>query len=280
MKHAKCGDDDQNVQAASNEGLHDHQAENEAWPRQRSDCGEGKPRFSEDVRLVRPRDLDERAVDADAGERDRAEGHDHGRSREDDANRREGSDEPGSERTDERAEALNRRGRSVRGDQLLGRARERRKQRLQRRPHERRRQPDDSSKGVDEARNLRECCARRTDERATVDEQHDEEEPLATEPVGKRRSHRRNDRRRQQTNEAREPNRRSPARPICEDTEAYEVRPLRDDRGAPRNLRSPHVPIPQSQCDRRHRSAKTEHRPIERLSRAGGKNAPASVDYG
>ena len=140
-------------------------------------------------------------------------------------------------RSDESAQAFDRRGRAVRRDELLGRSSERGQQSLQGRPDQRAGEPEQRRRtrrpGPPRPRRRRPPSAASASEPTRVMRK---QEALAPEAVAERRCKRRDDRRGQQPNEPGDPDGRGAALLVGEDAERDEVRPLGRDRRAPRKL--------------------------------------------
>ena len=117
----------------------------------------------------------------------------------------EHNEQSSRKRTNQRAKALNRRGRSVRSDQVLRSRRKRRKNRLQSRPEERRANPDRCRSAEDHHPATCHRSRRRNDKRGRSQQRDRKQKPLPPEAITERRRKRRNHRRRQQTHKPRNP---------------------------------------------------------------------------
>src|SRR5204862_5505929 len=118
-------DDHEDVQAAPDEALRREQADDQA---RLGGAGDGARSFQDAE--IRVSGLDS-AFDADEGEERGRREEGRGRGGEDDSGVREGDEGAGEEWAAEGADALDRGGRAVGGDQLLGSRRERRQDRLE-----------------------------------------------------------------------------------------------------------------------------------------------------
>ncbi len=160
-----------------------------------------------------------------------------GARREDHADVGERDEHAGAERAEQRAEALDRRGRAVRRDQLPRRPRERGQQRDERRPEERRADADDGRGGEDDDAVVQQRRpTAETTSAAAPSSTIAEQEPLAPEAIAERRGERRDRGRREQAHEAGDADGRGPAVAVGEHAERDEVRPLGRDRRAPGEL--------------------------------------------
>src|SRR6185503_18549765 len=141
-------DDDQHVQAAADERLGRGQKDQEPSPRFGDDRAEaaGKQLAG---RRRRPGGGLDAAFDLYSQEQAGGDEQRTGSDEEDDTGVGNGDEDAGDKRAKEGAEALERRGRTVGGDQLLRCPRERRQRRLKSRPEDRGGDADDASEGED-----------------------------------------------------------------------------------------------------------------------------------
>jgi hypothetical protein len=147
VEHLEDRDDDQHVQAAADERLRRHQREYQP--------GRAAPHGLEAAeqklaRIVSRGRLLDHALDVQRRKEQRASREHAARRSEDDAGIADAHEHARQQRADECAEALDRRRRSVGRNQLLGRSRERRENRLKRGAEERRGDPDNGGQRKDE----------------------------------------------------------------------------------------------------------------------------------
>ncbi len=244
VEHLKRRDHDQNVQAAADECLREDQGNDEAnarHARNRAEtCRKQLPR------ALAGRDEADPALDPDSRDKDR--GHEKrtraGGEHHPDIDQRD--EQPGEQRPDERAEALDRGGGAIRSNELFGSTRERWQQRLERRPDERDGEPEQRREGEHERLDVGIERGGRCAERESGDEHEGEQETLTGEAVAHRGCERRDDCGRQQTDEPREADRRRASDVVGIDAEGDEVRPFRRNCRAPRQLGAPHIRVPKS----------------------------------
>ena len=172
-----------------------------------------------------------------------------------------------SERADQGAEALDRRGRSVRGDQLARRPGQRRQQRHERGPEQRRAHTDHGPGDEDDASLVQESPGRGDAETCRTHQREAEEEALAAEPIAERRGKRRDRGRRQQAHQAGDADGCRATVVVGEDAEGDEVRPLGRYQRAPGQLGAPNV-----------RVASRDVKRAECLARAGCEEAQRDAD--
>ena len=146
-------------------------------------------------------------------------------------------EQPGGERPEEGAEALDRRGGPVRGDQLAGRPRERRKQRDQRRPEQRRADADHGPGHEDDAPLIQQRAGSRDGEGRRSQQHEGEEEPLPPEAIAEGRGERRDRGCREQPHQAGDADGCGSTVAVREHAERDEVRPLRRHQTRPRPAR-------------------------------------------
>jgi hypothetical protein len=149
VEHAEGRDDDQNVQAAADEGLREHEPDDEARLRPAGDLAKATEQQSKRALTSRrrhanapfdPHPHQEHGRDEERHSSDcKCEPHVHERH-----------EHAGHERSDQRAKALQRRGCAVGGNQLFRRSGQRGQQCLQRRPKQGGGQPDDGGERKDQ----------------------------------------------------------------------------------------------------------------------------------
>ena len=166
-------------------------------------------------------------------------------------------EQPGGERPEQGAEALDRRGGPVRGDQLAGRPRERRKQRDQRRPEQRRADADHGPGHEDDAPLIQQRAGSRDGEGRRSQQHEGEEEPLAPEAIAEGRGERRDRGCREQPQQARDADGRGSTVAVREHAERDEVRPLRRHQRAPGQLGATDVDVPSGNVKCAERLART-----------------------
>jgi hypothetical protein len=136
IENAEREDDDQHVEATAHERLSDHQRDEQTRSRRARNRPEPRREQRAHAAVSASAGEVDAAFDADSHQRCGAEQKRTGAGREDDAGVREGHEHPREQRSGESAQALDRRGGAVRGDQLLGSPCQRGQQRLQSRPDE------------------------------------------------------------------------------------------------------------------------------------------------
>ena len=239
VEHLVCGDDDQHVQASAHERLCGDETDEEPRAGNLADCPEALPDI--DSRRTRGR------MDATRHRDTHDEGGRHEErcraGREDHRDVGKCDQHPGCERTEERAEALDRRGRSVRRDQLRRRSRQRWQQRDESRPEQRRADTDRRPGGEDDDAIVHRGPRGRDHECRRSQEHDSQQEPLAPEAVAQGRCERRDGGRREQAHETGDPDRRRPAVVVREHTECDEVRPLGTHARAPGQLGAANVGV-------------------------------------
>ena len=232
-EHLVGGDDDQHVQAPAHECLRGDEAHEE--PRARNLPDRLEPLQDLDARATRSR----REAARDGHEREQCRRDDQRRCarREHRRDIGERDQDAGGEWAEQRAETLDRRGRSVRSDQLPGRARERWEQRDESRPEQRRADADRRPGREDDDPVVHQRSRGRDDERGRSERDDSQQEPLAPEAIAEGRCERRDRGRREQACEAGDPDRRGSAVAVGEHAEGDEVRPFGDDGRAPGQAR-------------------------------------------
>ena len=140
VQHLVGGDDDQDVQASAHEGLRGDQAHEQARAGDVADRPESLP----DRPSGAGRTPDDVARDRHAGKQGGRHEESSRSGRKDHSDVDERDQQTRGERAEQGAEALDRRRRTVGGDQLPGRSRQRRQQRLKCRPEESRADTDRS----------------------------------------------------------------------------------------------------------------------------------------
>ena len=184
IEDLECGDDDEDVEAAADEGLRNDQENDQAGPRCPRDGSkpsrEDAPRAS--LGSGRRGEVDA-AFDLDPREERCAHKKCSGTEGEHEPDIRNGDEHARDQRSEECSQALDRRGRGVRCNELLRSSGERRQQGLQRGPDERACEPEQGRKSEDQDNRIRIGGSRRSAERERSDETHREQEALPPEPI-------------------------------------------------------------------------------------------------
>jgi len=259
-------DDDEDVEATADERLRDDQAYDEPGAPLMHDCPEPVRDHSPEAPPVGLGGEADAALDLDASEQDGADDKHCRPKGEDRSHVRKRHQHPRDHRPDERAEALDRRRRAVRRDQLLRRPRQRRQQRLQRRPDQRRREPDNAGEREYEDSIV---CGRRCrggGERTGTEERQCEKKALAAKPVAERSGEGCDGRCRQQPDQPRDADRGGTALLVGKDAERDEMRPLRRNRRAPGEFHPPNVVVSKSGSESRDQPTWLNHQLIESVA--------------
>ena len=183
VKYTEDGDDDQHVQAATDESLCDAERNDQRSVGCARNCLEaGQDPPASGLILGRRREPDP-ALDSHPCERCGCRDEQSGTDDEDDANVSERDESACQQWSTERADAFHSRGRPVGCDELLGRSCQRRQQRLQCRPDERRGDADERGERVNEELGARESRRGRRRKGCGPQDSHGQQKALAAESV-------------------------------------------------------------------------------------------------
>ena len=151
IEDLECGDDDQDIEAAADEGLRNDQGHDQAgsWAA-RNRSKPGRKDLSCATLVVGGRSQVNAAFDSDPREENCGQKKPSGADGEDESDVHNRDEYAGEQGSKESPQAFDRRGCTVRSDELGGSSRERRQQSLQRGPDESGCEPDQSREGVNE----------------------------------------------------------------------------------------------------------------------------------